>query len=145
MRPSSRSTPAKSDAYEFECSRLCGAGHNFMRGAIVVGRRRGVIGVTRPLRARSSWVATALGMAGMLAATAALTAQRPVLPGEPLPGVTPSEFEEFALGLEDFSRSRTRRRDWARPTTTRVAPGATMSRPSGDRPRDHGPGGDTRP
>ena len=22
--------------YEFECSRLCGAGHNFMRGAIVV-------------------------------------------------------------------------------------------------------------
>ena len=22
--------------YEFECSRLCGAGHNFMRGAIIV-------------------------------------------------------------------------------------------------------------
>ena len=58
--------------------------------------------MTRPLRARSLSVATALGMAGMLAATATLPAQRPVLPGEPLPGVTPSEFEEFALGLEDF-------------------------------------------
>ena len=27
---------AKVGRYEFECSRLCGAGHNFMRGAIVV-------------------------------------------------------------------------------------------------------------
>ena len=27
---------AEAGRYEFECSRLCGAGHNFMRGAIVV-------------------------------------------------------------------------------------------------------------
>jgi CxxC motif-containing protein (DUF1111 family) len=27
---------------------------------------------------------------------------RPLQPGDPLPGVTPSEFEEFRLGLEDF-------------------------------------------
>ena len=27
---------AENGRYEFECSRLCGAGHNFMRGAIVV-------------------------------------------------------------------------------------------------------------
>lgn len=27
---------AETGRYEFECSRLCGAGHNFMRGAIVV-------------------------------------------------------------------------------------------------------------
>ena len=27
---------AEPGRYEFECSRLCGAGHNFMRGAIVV-------------------------------------------------------------------------------------------------------------
>ena len=27
---------ADTGRYEFECSRLCGAGHNFMRGAIVV-------------------------------------------------------------------------------------------------------------
>lgn len=26
--------------YEFECSRMCGAGHNFMRGTIVVRDRR---------------------------------------------------------------------------------------------------------
>lgn len=27
---------AEAGRFEFECSRLCGAGHNFMRGAIVV-------------------------------------------------------------------------------------------------------------
>lgn len=31
-----------------------------------------------------------------------VTAQSQPLPGEPLPGVTPREFEEFRLGLEDF-------------------------------------------
>ena len=29
-------TPAKAGRYTFECSKLCGAGHSFMRGVIVV-------------------------------------------------------------------------------------------------------------
>jgi cytochrome c oxidase subunit II len=29
-------TPAKAGTYTFECSRVCGAGHGFMRGTIVV-------------------------------------------------------------------------------------------------------------
>ena len=29
-------TPAKAGRYTFECSKLCGAGHWFMRGVIVV-------------------------------------------------------------------------------------------------------------
>ena len=34
---------------------------------------------------------------------AALGAQSPVAqPGQPLPGLTPHEFEEFRLGLDDF-------------------------------------------
>src|SRR5262249_30866446 len=34
---------------------------------------------------------------------AALLAQsRSAAPGEPLPGVTPAEYEEFRLGLDDF-------------------------------------------
>ena len=38
-----------------------------------------------------------------LVATAMLSAQRrEVLPGDPLPGLTASEFEEFRLGLDDF-------------------------------------------
>jgi cytochrome c oxidase subunit 2 len=31
--------PAKAGRYEFECSHLCGAGHSFMRGVIVVKER----------------------------------------------------------------------------------------------------------
>jgi len=31
-----------------------------------------------------------------------VSAQAPVAPGDPLPGATPREFEEFRLGLEDF-------------------------------------------
>ena len=31
--------PAKAGRYEFECSQLCGAGHSFMRGVIVVKDR----------------------------------------------------------------------------------------------------------
>lgn len=39
----------------------------------------------------------------MLVFTAALLAQSPApLPGGALPGITPAEFEEFRLGLEDF-------------------------------------------
>jgi len=32
-------TPAKAGTYTFECSRVCGAGHGFMRGTIVVVER----------------------------------------------------------------------------------------------------------
>ena len=44
------------------------------------------------------FVIAALGLAGAI-----VTAQlRPPAPGQPLPGVTPHEFEEFRLGLDDF-------------------------------------------
>jgi cytochrome c oxidase subunit 2 len=36
-----RFTPERAGRYTFECSRLCGAGHNFMRGEIVVVEGRG--------------------------------------------------------------------------------------------------------
>ena len=38
----------------------------------------------------------------ILAGFHAVWAQAPVVPGDPLPGVSPREFEEFRLGLEDF-------------------------------------------
>lgn len=44
-----------------------------------------------------------LGAASLVWISAAVWAQsRAVQPGDPLPGVTPSEFEEFRLGLDDF-------------------------------------------
>lgn len=44
------------------------------------------------------------GMMGLLvlAPWAPGSAQQPVAPGDPLPGITAAEFEEFRLGLEDF-------------------------------------------
>ena len=41
-------------------------------------------------------------LAVLALASAILTAQRAPLPGDPLPGITPAEFEEFRLGLDDF-------------------------------------------
>src|SRR5262249_33999410 len=35
------------------------------------------------------------------------SAQRAVLPGDPLPGISPTEFEEFRLGLDDFTEVET--------------------------------------
>jgi heme/copper-type cytochrome/quinol oxidase subunit 2 len=32
-------TPEKAGRYTFECSKLCGAGHSFMRGVIIVSDR----------------------------------------------------------------------------------------------------------
>lgn len=32
-------TPPRAGTYTFECSRICGAGHGFMRGTIVVAER----------------------------------------------------------------------------------------------------------
>ena len=40
-----RFTASRPGRYTFECNRLCGAGHNFMRGTIVV--RAAATGVTR--------------------------------------------------------------------------------------------------
>jgi cytochrome c oxidase subunit 2 len=34
-------TPEKAGRYTFECSRLCGAGHSFMRGVIIVSDMTG--------------------------------------------------------------------------------------------------------
>jgi CxxC motif-containing protein (DUF1111 family) len=43
------------------------------------------------------------GAALVWASSLLLAAQtRPVQPGDPIPGITPREFEEFRLGLEDF-------------------------------------------
>lgn len=33
-------TPSKAGRYTFECSRICGAGHGFMRGTIIVVERQ---------------------------------------------------------------------------------------------------------
>ena len=125
--------------YAFECSRLCGAGHNFMRGAIVVEDRAAVAGngdaaaargrgtsgsrerrripvsgkavVALPAVRRAAEPRLAVGLAtlalavlaaGVTPAPAQLPAPRLVLPGDPLPGLTPVEFEEFMLGLDDF-------------------------------------------
>jgi CxxC motif-containing protein (DUF1111 family) len=38
----------------------------------------------------------------LLAGYHAAVAQAPAVPGDPLPGVSPREFEEFRVGLEDF-------------------------------------------
>jgi cytochrome c oxidase subunit 2 len=35
-----RFRPAAAGRYVFECSRMCGAGHNFMRGVLIVRERR---------------------------------------------------------------------------------------------------------
>ncbi|MCE2515836.1 MAG: thiol oxidoreductase, partial [Acidobacteria bacterium] len=54
-----------------------------------------------PRSARSA-LGLLLAGAAALAATEPLAAQRAVLPGDPLPGLTPAEYEEFLLGREDF-------------------------------------------
>lgn len=48
---------------------------------------------------RPAW---ALAAAALLLAAAAQVPARQVRPGDPLPGLTPAELEEFRLGLEDF-------------------------------------------
>jgi CxxC motif-containing protein (DUF1111 family) len=54
--------------------------------------------VCRP-RAAASLLLAALGC---LTTTITVAQQGPPVPGGPLPGLTPREFEEFRLGLEDF-------------------------------------------
>ena len=77
----------KAGRYTFECSRLCGAGHSFMRGVIVVADP-----TVTPMRAtvfgspaRSSRLAAARRRRTALTSGAAGAA--PLLPGDPLPGV----------------------------------------------------------
>ena len=53
--------------------------------------------VVRPPSARPLAV-----LALAVAATVQATAQRPLPPGDPLPGLTPVELEEFVLGRDDF-------------------------------------------
>ena len=52
------------------------------------------------MRARYPLAAAVLSL--MLATLRAVSAQSPAVPGDPLPGVSPREFEEFRVGLEDF-------------------------------------------
>ena len=59
---------------------------------------RGVVSPTYVVSGFSRTIVTAVVILG-----AAVAAQiRTPLPGDPLPGVTPVEFEEFRLGLDDF-------------------------------------------
>src|SRR6516162_3234908 len=60
-------------------------------------RREGSRGAT--MTARAGWIAATT--CGALLATAAI-AQQAAGPGDALPGLTASEFEEFRLGLTDF-------------------------------------------
>lgn len=47
------------------------------------------------------WILTVLGQSGRL------SGQRGLQPGDPLPGLTPKEFTEFRLGVDDFTEVET--------------------------------------
>ncbi len=53
-------------------------------------------------RAHRDAAAACLAAGALLWASALGVAQGQATPGQPLPGITPGEFEEFRLGLEDF-------------------------------------------
>ena len=53
-----------------------------------------------PRRGSARLLALAAVLAGVGAGV--VRAQKTALPGDPLPGLTPREFEEFSLGLDDF-------------------------------------------
>ena len=69
-------------------------------------------------------VAIAVGAATLQVADAQQSPQ----PGDPLPGLTPAEFEAFRLGLDDFLEVETAEDGL---TTVPVAPNGTACRPSG--------------
>jgi hypothetical protein len=52
------------------------------------------------------------------------------VPGDALPGITPAEFQEFRLGLDDFLEVETSMKGWARRSTPQAAPCATACRRS---------------
>ena len=56
----------------------------------------------RHVRTCRRTVACAASLTVAVLGIAAPLAQQPVEPGDPLPGITAAEFEEFRLGLEDF-------------------------------------------
>ena len=76
-------------------------------------------------------VAIAVGAATLQVAP---DAQQSPQPGDPLPGLTPDEFEAFRLGLGDFLEVETPKTAWAQPTMVPVAPSATVFRPLGALP-----------
>jgi len=59
--------------------------------------------------------------------------ERATNPGEPLVGITPTEFTEFRLGLEDFTEVETPEDGLGPASTQRAAPPATTSRRSAAR------------
>src|SRR4030095_6452633 len=72
--------------YTFECSRLCGAGHAFMRGVIIATEYGSFMSHVVSGCSRTVTGAAIVFLAGLLAA------QTPGgVPGDPLPGVTPVE------------------------------------------------------
>ncbi len=68
---------------------------------VVLTRARRPLRTRPPSRARSA-LGLLLAGAAALCATEPLAAQRALLPGDPLAGLTPAEHEEFLLGREDF-------------------------------------------
>jgi hypothetical protein len=77
---------------------------------------------------RSGWLLVAGAVCA--AAIVARAQSRPVQPGDPLPGVTPAEFEEFRLGLDDFLEVETADEVSDPRSTARAVPRATTYRPS---------------
>lgn len=51
--------------------------------------------------------AAGAGLTALVASALMASAQRATLPGDPLPGITPTEFTEFRLGLDDFTEVET--------------------------------------
>ena len=50
---------------------------------------------------RNAWLTLAVGVA--VGVGFSESPDRSILPGSPLPGITPAEFEMFRLGREDFT------------------------------------------
>lgn len=68
---------------------------------MVLTRARTALRTGTPRSARSA-LGLLLAGAAALAAPEPLAGQRAILPGDPLPGLTPAEYEEFLLGRDDF-------------------------------------------
>lgn len=61
-----------------------------------------------PIGQRARAIAAAgVWLLALIATPLLPSAQRPILPGDPLAGLTPNEFSEFRLGLDDFTEVET--------------------------------------
>lgn len=69
--------------------------------------RRGASGTDRTRRRLRLVRALGIWSFALASTTLVTFAQRVVQPGDPLPGITPTEFSEFRLGLEDFTEVET--------------------------------------